>query len=149
MQNNIVKPKVKDSLEIAKLIKDGWNDAYKGIISDGYLKNMDLEKLSENWKKKIETNKNVYVYKENNRILGVIIFGKSKDLVTSNIGEIFVLYVKVQEKRKGIGTKLLKFATNRLIEDGYDKMVIWCLKGNKQGNRPHNYCFKDDNTGLY
>ena len=23
------------------------------------------------------------------------------------------------------------------------------LKGNKQGNRPHYYCFKESNTGIY
>lgn len=23
------------------------------------------------------------------------------------------------------------------------------LKGNKEGNRPHYYCFKEDETGLY
>lgn len=131
---NIIKPKIKDSLEIAKLIKGGWNSAYKGLISDEYLKNMNVEKLSVNWKNKIRVNENVYVYKDNNEILGVIIFGESKDFNAEVIGEVFVLYVKVEEKRKGIGTKLLKFAQNQLLEQGYEKMVIWCLKGNEQGS---------------
>lgn len=131
--NNIIKPEISNSLEIAKLIKDGWNAAYKGIISDDYLNNMDVEKISESWKKNIEANKNIYIYKENDEILGVIRFGKSEYSYIKSIGEIFVLYVKPELKRKGIGTQLFDFAKNKLIKDGYEKMIIWCLKGNKQG----------------
>jgi len=141
MVSNILKAEILDSLEIAKLIKDAWNSAYKGIISDEYLENMDVEKISKSWKEGIEKNKNnIFVYKENNQILGIIRFGKSKDYISENIGEIFVLYVKVQEKRKGIGTKLLEFAKNKFIKNGYDKMIIWCLKGNKQGASFYKKC---------
>ena len=38
---NIIKPKIKDSLEIAKLIKGGWNSAYKGLIPEDFLLNMN------------------------------------------------------------------------------------------------------------
>lgn len=133
MINNIVRPEVESSLEIAKIIKDGWNAAYKGIIPDDYLKNMNVEKISENWKKNIERNKNIYIYKENDEILGVIRFGKSEYPYIKPIGEIFVLYVKPELKRNGIGTKLFEFAKDELIKAGYEKMMIWCLKGNKQG----------------
>ena len=134
MIENIIKPKIEDSLEIAKLIKDGWNSAYKGIISDEYLENMDVEKISKSWKEGIEKNKNnIFVYKENNHIIGVIRFGKAEDSILKNTGEIFVLYIKPEEKRKGFGTKLIEFAKNKFMENGYDRMIIWCLKGNKQG----------------
>ena len=122
---NIIKAELSDSTEIAQLIKDGWNAAYKGIISDEFLKNMDIQELSENWK---------------NKILGVIIFGESKDYITKDIGEVFVLYVKVEEKRKGIGTQLMNFAKNKLIEEGYTKMIIWCLIGNKEGANFYKKC---------
>ena len=137
---NIIKPEIKDSLEIAKLIKAGWNSAYKGIISDEDLYNMDVEKMAEKWKNNIESNSNIYIYKENDTILGVIRFGKAEDVFTKKIGEIFCLYVKPEEKRKGIGTKLFNIAKNKLIEDGYDKMIIWCLKGNKQGENFYKKC---------
>lgn len=133
INNNIVKPQVKDALEIAKLIKDGWNSAYKGIISDEDLQNMNIEKMAEKWKNNIENNMNIYIYKEENKVLGVIRFGKCEEINHQNIGEIFCLYVRPEEKRKGIGSKLFEFAKNKLIEDGYEKMLIWCLKGNNQG----------------
>lgn len=132
--DNIIKPEINDSLKIAKLIKDGWNAAYKGIISDDYLKNMNVEKISESWKKNIERNKKKYIYKENDEILGVIRFGRSEYPYIKPIGEIFVLYVKPKLKRNGIGSKLINFAKDELIKAGYDKMIIWCLKGNKEGS---------------
>ena len=48
-------------------------------------------------------------------ILGVIRFGKAEEMLDENIGEVLCLYVKVGEKRKGIGTKLLEFAKHKLI----------------------------------
>lgn len=135
MESNIVKPDASESLEIAKLIKDGWNSAYKGIISDEYLANMNIEVISESWRQAIDANRsNIYVYKENNQILGVIRFGKAEKFDSNDMGEVFVLYVKPEEKRKGIGSQLLRYAQNQLVENKYKKMIIWCLKGNIQGS---------------
>lgn len=134
MSTNIVKPEVSDSLEIAKLIKEGWNSAYRGLISNEYLNNMNIERISKSWKEGTEKNKNnIFVYKKDNQILGVIRFEKTESINLKNVGEVFVLYVKPEEKRKGIGSKLLEFAKNKFIQASYDKMIIWCLKGNKQG----------------
>ena len=98
--NNIVKPEASDSLEIANLIKEGWYSAYKGIISDEDLKNINVEEMSERWKSIIKVEKNIYVYKEENKILGVIRFGKCEEINYQNIGEVFCLYVRVEEKKK-------------------------------------------------
>jgi len=136
----IMKQKATDSLEIARLIKDGWNSAYKGLISEEFLKNMNIDDMAAKWKNNIETNENIYVYVSNDKILGVIRFGDAKEYATQNIGEIFCLYVKPEEKRKGIGTQLLEFAKNKLIQEGYQKMIIWCVKGNKQGANFYKKC---------
>lgn len=135
---NIVKPKLKDALEIANLIKYGWNCAYKGLIEDDYLKNMDIEKMAEKWKENIKVDKNIYVYKKDRKILGVIRIGESIDM--KNVGEIFCLYVRPEEKRKGIGSQLFEFAKDKIIEQGYDEMIVWCLKGNKEGSNFYIKC---------
>jgi len=140
MNNNIVKPEIKEAKEIATLIKEGWSSAYKGIISEDFLKNMDLEKMTEKWKKNIEVDKDVYIYKENNEILGVIRFGEAENSLSKKTGEIFCLYVKPEQKRKGIGTQLLNFAKDKLIKNGYEQMIIWCLKGNNQGKNFYKKC---------
>lgn len=132
---DIMKAKQEDAKQIATLIKSGWNAAYKGLISDNFLKNMDIEKMAEGWKDNIEKNQNIYVYKIEDEVLGIIKFGKSEDTSLVNTGEIYVLYVKPEEKRKGIGEKLLSYAKDEFVKHGYKKMIVWCLKGNIQGSR--------------
>ncbi len=34
-------------------------------------------------------------------------------------------------------------------EQFFEDMNEPYLKGNKEGNRPHYYCFEDENTGIY
>ena len=36
-----------------------------------------------------------------------------------------------------------------IIKDFFEKMEDPYLKSNKEGNRPHCYCFKEDATGVY
>ena len=131
IEDNIKKAKIDDSTEIAKLIKSSWNFAYKGLISDDFLNNMDIKKLTQAWEKNIIQNSDIYVYKEENEILGIIKYGEAEE--KPDFGEILVFYVKPEEKRKGLGTKLWNFAKQELIKQGYKNILVWCLKGNKQG----------------
>lgn len=122
-----------DSYSIAKLIVSGWQTAYKGLIDDEFLNNMSVNFMSEKWAKNIETqnsDNNIYVYEENNEILGIIRFGKPDDSSSTYNSEIHVLYVEPSLKRNGIGTKLFKFATEHFIKNNTTNMIIWCLKGN-------------------
>ncbi|MDY4640571.1 MAG: hypothetical protein SO412_02320 [Erysipelotrichaceae bacterium] len=36
-----------------------------------------------------------------------------------------------------------------VIKDFFEKMEDPYLKSNKEGNRPHYYCFKEDATGVW
>jgi len=131
IEDEIIRAKIEDSTGIAELIKSSWKSAYKGLISDEFLNNMDIEKLKQAWEKNILQSSNIYVYKEENEILGVIRFGESEE--KPEFGEVFVFYVKPEEKQKGLGTKLWDFAKQELIKQGYKNMLVWCLKGNNQG----------------
>ena len=129
----IVKASIKDIKNIAALIKAGWNSAYIGLIPDEYLKNMNEEELVKRWKANIEKKQDIYVYEINNKLMGVVKFGKTENLSEENMGEIMVLYVQPKSKRNGIGTYLFRFAQNKLKKKKYKKMIVWCLKGNIEG----------------
>jgi len=122
-----------DNYNIAKLLISGWQTAYKGLIDDEFLNNMDINIMSENWKRNIlsqNEDNNIYVYEEKNKILGVIRFGKPDDKTTNYNSEIHVLYVEPTLKRNGIGSKLFDFAKNYFINQHTTNMIIWCLKKN-------------------
>ena len=129
--DNIEKPKKDDSQEIAKLVIDSWKTTYKGLIDDNYLNNLNIENVKNRWEEEIEKNSNVLIYRENGEILGVIKYGKA-ELEKEN-GEIYVLYVKPEEKRKGIGTKLVNTAKQELLKSNYKNIIVWCLDGNLIG----------------
>lgn len=122
-----------DAKEIAEIIVSGWQTAYRGIIANEFLDNMSVEKMTKNWEQNIKTqdeNNKICVYEDENNVLAVIRFGKADNLQSKN-GEIHVLYVKPEIKRNGIGTKLVEYAKEKLIKQGYKKMEIWCAKENK------------------
>ena len=122
-----------DSYNIAKLLVSGWQTAYKGLIDDKFLNNMAVDIMAQNWEENISTQNttnNIYVYEENNKILGIIRFGKPDDASSNYNAEIHVLYIEPSLKRNGIGTKLFEFATNHFIKNKTTNMIIWCLKGN-------------------
>ena len=73
---------------------------------------------------------NIYVYEENNKILGVIRFGKPADATINYNAEIHVLYVEPSLKRNGIGTKLFNLAKDYFVTQNTTDLIIWCLKTN-------------------
>lgn len=120
-----------DAKEVAKIIVSGWQTTYRGIISNEFLDNMSVEEMTKRWEQNIKSqdkNNNICVYEEEDNILAIIRFGKN---CASQSGEIYVLYVKPELKRKGIGTKLVKYAKEELIKQKCKKMEVWCAKGNK------------------
>ena len=122
-----------DSYNVAKLIVSGWQTAYRGLIDDTYLNNMSVDTMAPRWEKHIlnqNEDNHIYVYEENNKILGVIRFGPPLDESLKYNSEIHVLYVEPSLKRKGIGTKLFNFAKTYFISNNTTDMIIWCLKNN-------------------
>lgn len=126
-----------DSKDIALLVIKGWQSAYKGLIDDDFLNNMSVEIGKENWERVISSQNdedNVFVYEENNKILGIIRFGIPQDKENKKYNaEIHVLYVEPNLKRQGIGSKLFNFAKEIFVNQGKRNLIIWCLKGNEQG----------------
>ena len=55
---------------------------------------------------------------------------KKIDMVLTNAGEIYAIYILKEYQQRGIGKKLINFAVNDLINENYDKVVIWALKDN-------------------
>lgn len=119
--------------QIAKIIVEGWKNAYKGIIDQDYLDKLDYKERAERIKTKYQKQKAI-VYEENNIIKGYCRFGENRD-EEKEYGEIYALYIKYDERQKGIGKKLVQNALKILNENSYKEVVIWCLKDNTQARK--------------
>lgn len=117
----------KDDIEqIAKIIDEDWKIAYKGIIDDDYLKNLNYKDREKRIRAKYNKETGV-VFVEDNEIKGFCRFGKNED---ENLAEIYALYVKNNYRRKGVGKKLIEQVKEILKSKGYKEMILWCLKEN-------------------
>ena len=109
----IRKANIKDAKEIVKINMLGWKQTYKGIFPQKFLD--DLNVNDEVSIKKCENKINEYAVCEiDNKIVGIVRYGKNKKDFDDSYGEIYALYIDNRYQHQGIGTKLFKFAIDEL-----------------------------------
>lgn len=126
------KAKASDAREIIEVNTKTWCTTYFGIIPDEILQKR-VDTIEENIKKceaTVEQKDNVLVAIEENKVIGMISYGKSKVSDEINTGEIYSIYVLKEHQGKHIGEKLFLTAKKILKEKGYKKMVLTCITEN-------------------
>ena len=117
-----------------------WQDAYKGIVNQGYLDDLTLEKceaIAFKWPD------NLIVAKDGDRVIGFVGYGKYHNDELENTGEIFAIYLLEEYCGQGIGYKLMQEGLAQVKE--YSKIAVWVLKDNKRAIRFYEKCgFKAD-----
>ena len=109
----IRKANIKDAKEIVKINMLGWKQTYKGIFPQKFLDDLNVD--DEVSIKKSENKINEYaVYEIDNKIVGIVRYGKNKKDFDDSYGEIYALYIDNRYQHQGIGTKLFKFAIDEL-----------------------------------
>lgn len=152
MNYSIRKREIRDCKGIAHVVTLSWNETYKGIVPDYFLK-----ALKNNEKQRTQmliddfdiNDNNQYVLEINNEIVGFINYGKSSDKQFLNCGEIKAIYVIKKYKGKGFGRKLVEKAIKEMKQLGYDKMIVACLKGNTSNGFYEHIGGKYIKDGLY
>lgn len=111
----------------------GWQNAYKGIIDQDYLDNMDRE---ERLNKRLNDYQNTgfLVAEYKGEVVGFVryIFNNEH---TPNIDgvdcELLAIYVRYSKRGLGIGKKLFNKVVEEFKDANKTKMVLWCLKDNE------------------
>lgn len=130
MRYIIRKREYKDLEAIERVVTLGWNQTYKGLVSDRVL-DVIREKESlrvDKRKEDFDSNNNDYLVLEvDGEVIGFCRYGESEE---EGYGEIFALYILNGYKGNGYGKELVLTASSMLKEMGFDKMLIGCLVGN-------------------
>ena len=127
----IRKGQKEDSAQIARIKVKNYQSTYKGIFSENFLNSLNVEDEEKKYLENFDS-RDILVYEEDGKILGYIYYGKRKNnstVLEDYDGEIYAIYVDVDFKRNGIGTKLLKQAMLSLIKK-YKKIILWCAEEN-------------------
>lgn len=127
------KVKLNDLRDVVNIQVSGWQTAYRGIVDDNYLDNMNVEEKLDK-RKRDYLDSGFIVAEINGEVVGFCRFIDS-NIYSSDISiadcELMALYVKPDRKRNGIGKKLIEYVKEYFKSIGKTKMVLWCLKDNE------------------
>ena len=134
MQDIIIRnATIEDVERIADIKIEGWQTAYRGIIDDDFLDNMDREKEIEKRRNNIDNGVNIIVAELNKNVVGFCLYrnyNKNTGKYPEADCEISSLYITSKLKRNGIGKKLMKYVIELLRKEGKKQMILGCLKEN-------------------
>lgn len=111
-----------------------WQEAYLGIVDQGYLDALTLEKCERNAYRWPES---TLVAKDGERVIGFSAYGKYRDDELPDTGEIFAIYVLSEYYGQDIGRKLMQAGLERL---DFPKVAVWVLKENVRAIRFYEKC---------
>ena len=124
-----------DAEAVTDVLINTWKTAYRGIVSDDCLDNLDRESLTERRRKQY---KDYIVAVLDERVVGYCWYVNdnsfSKDTPEIDC-EIVAIYVLPEYEGRGVGRKMFSYAAEDLRNQKRSKMVIWCLKENDSGRK--------------
>ncbi len=135
----------KDIPGITRVVTISWNETYQGLVPDEALKSMYLneDERTKNSLERFHNGEKQFVLEIDGEVVGFIRYDKSSDPEFDNCGEIYAFYIINKYHGLGLGRKLFEKARDELKKEGFDKMIIACLKGNPTG------CFYEHMGGKY
>ncbi|MCL2517227.1 MAG: GNAT family N-acetyltransferase [Oscillospiraceae bacterium] len=151
MNVTIVKLQPEDAYEYTACHIACWQMAYKDIIPDDYLKNMpkEIEQRTEKLRKRINelSDSPFHSVKLENKMIGILSFGKSRDEDKSDAGEVYAIYLLADFWDKGYGRQMMNYAVAALKNNGYHEIIVWVLEENNRARRFYEKCdFSFDGT---
>jgi ribosomal protein S18 acetylase RimI-like enzyme len=127
----IRKATLEDVRTISNIYALSWKSAYKGIVPQKYLDELESNfwvSSFQNWiNNNILTAQLIY---EDKLPVGCVAYGKARDVKFANWGEIVSIYLLPDHFRKGYGQKLLRTALADMKVNGYENYYLWVLKEN-------------------
>ena len=120
-----------DAPVIAYVQYHGWQQTYRGIISDSYLAEMSLEKGVERWNRNLQSPLGfISVITDKEKVIGFIGGGKNRSATLKCEGEIYALYLLKEYHGKQLGTKFFVYGIEQLKISGYQSFCVFVLKDN-------------------
>jgi len=126
-----------------------WRDAYTGIITDDFLDDMQAkqEEHTEQCLQYLQESGDFKFYYAEicGKMIGRLVFGKSRDDDKPDAGEIGAIYLLADYWGKGYGKQMMDFAISELKRTGYQEIIAWVLEENKRAEQFYNkYGFIQD-----
>ncbi len=134
--------RVGDEAAVADIHVRAWQEAYRGLIPDEFLDDLDPEHRARTYdfeSSDPDAPTTLLAVMEGEDcgevILGFVTFCRSRDIDAPDHGEVVALYVDPERYETGVGRMLMAEARRRLWEAGYVDALLWVLDGNERAAR--------------
>ena len=125
-----------DAGRIARIQVRGWRAAYRGLIPDELLGQMDIHRHRSFWEDEIrQPTGEVFLVEIENAVTGFCHVVPSRDPDGEGAFEIVAIYVDPARWRKGAGRSLCQAAMASVSLKGAKWFTLWVLAGNLPGRR--------------
>lgn len=128
-----------DAPGIAKVHVLTWQSAYQGLIPNSYLQTLSISKRIESWTNQLHSTSEGMRYlvaEIEDEIVGFATVGKNEDGDSSSeLGELYAIYVLPDKQGNGIGSGLLKAGIDFLKGEYFKTATLWVLEANQASRR--------------
>ena len=126
------KATLKDAYAIEYVAAHSWKETYWDYMPHDYLENrvQTIEQKVERATNLLKNTNTYYVVEIDNQVIGILHYKESQNEKYKGYGYLESIYILKKYQGLGIGKELFKIAIKGLIDMGYNKMYLECLKGN-------------------
>ena len=124
-----------DRQAIAEIYVKSWNFAYKGIVPQEFLDNLNEKKYLDRLKEKDVPDE--VVFELNGRVVGLAKLIDCRDRDLENTVEVQTIYFLPEFTGRGYGVLLLDWLRDYAVSAGYKKIIIWGLSANLRAGKAY------------
>ena len=123
-----------DAGDIAAVHVGSWQVAYRGLLPDHILADLSVADRERTWRKILvdpPPRTAVLLATSGAAVVGFAAVGPGRDPTAGpERGELYAIYLRPDQQRRGIGTQLHRAAIDRLRSLGFTSAMLWVLNGN-------------------
>lgn len=133
--------RVGDAAQIAVVHVRSWQGAYRGLLPQAYLDQLDPAERVGRWERSLAEadagRTGVLVADAGGDLLGFASYSPSRDSGADpgRVGEIGAIYLLPSAWGKGIGKRLMKATLACLAKVGFVQVTLWVLDSNVRARR--------------
>jgi GNAT superfamily N-acetyltransferase len=135
----IRKATAEDARAVAEIHVAGWRWAYKGLVPDGLLDSLSVERREDMWRGGIARaipGWALFVADRDGEVLGFAGCGPCGDDDAGELtGEVYAIYLQPDVVGTGVGRTLFAQATEHLRAFGFQRATLWVLANNDRTRR--------------
>jgi GNAT superfamily N-acetyltransferase len=129
-----------DASDIAEIGVEGWRAAYAGLMPAEFLAGLNVAAREVAWRVRLEAGDDdrapSWLAVAGDRVVGFVVGGPPRDddlAADPSAAEIYGLYVRPAEWRRGAGRVLLNTAVEEWRRRGTVTLALWVLEANLAG----------------